>query len=741
MAIVTKKLKGSLPVSRQEYEEGTTYYRNNIVTRYGSAFQCVVESTTTPPATIDASGKVTLGEGWIFFADTSAISDAVADHTEKINRLSESVDSAKRYDNTKTNLDAATLQDAIDKIITSQYAGGIVNVNARYADSPSKTYTLEEAIACIPKYEQKSIKGLLYNKTGTGNQTLAFFLSNAATFFRNIQYWIEIDLHTITSVYNVYQSVEFGTVCSSMSLAEAITLVPLADRHPGKIVVFKNKNSWALAIFNADAYLSGWTNEDNWVVVEAHDLKLVSSIKQTIDDISALKSSVNDKTNEINQLKESLTGKVDKISGKVLSTNDYTNEDKEKLDALSIPTIPYSVIKNAVDTYVEENNADLSLKGETLNVITNYTYKLKENVLGAPVYIGNNWSGDMESGFTHAAGSEEALEFDISAIPLNSKVLVRFDATNLKEGVDILVSLGDLPKIKSYNGTTSIRAGAIYTGGTLKVIPTELYEGTISNIKCQVISDDGTELFKNRQDVIYNTRKNFVYGFWNVFMGGPETALSAQDITRSIAIGQFALMDLVIGNRNVAIGTFALPNAVEAEDNVAIGSDTIYPLKKAMNCVGIGKGTLGGSQSADSCVAVGGGAMGVWKTDYDRKNCVAVGVNAGIPIAENCTHVGYRAGANVKGRNNTSIGYNSMCYGTAQGYGVTGENLVCVGYKAEVANTTEAKSAVNSMAIGANTTITKSNQVVIGNSQVEEVILGGRKIIFNADGTCTWEAV
>ena len=72
MAIVTKKLKGSLPVSRQEYEEGTTYYRNNIVTRYGSTFQCVVESTTTPPATINSDNELVLGESWKYFADASA---------------------------------------------------------------------------------------------------------------------------------------------------------------------------------------------------------------------------------------------------------------------------------------------------------------------------------------------------------------------------------------------------------------------------------------------------------------------------------------------------------------------------------------------------------------------------------------------------------------------------------------------------------------------------------------------
>ncbi len=75
MAIVIKKLEGPLPVSRQNYTEGTTYYKDNIVTHFGSAFQCVVESTTTPPATLDESGNVVLGDGWIFFADASGVAD------------------------------------------------------------------------------------------------------------------------------------------------------------------------------------------------------------------------------------------------------------------------------------------------------------------------------------------------------------------------------------------------------------------------------------------------------------------------------------------------------------------------------------------------------------------------------------------------------------------------------------------------------------------------------------------
>lgn len=71
-----KKTIGRVPTARFEYADGETYYSGNIVTRYGSAFQCTAGSTTTPPATLDASGKVMLGEGWIFFADATGVEEA-----------------------------------------------------------------------------------------------------------------------------------------------------------------------------------------------------------------------------------------------------------------------------------------------------------------------------------------------------------------------------------------------------------------------------------------------------------------------------------------------------------------------------------------------------------------------------------------------------------------------------------------------------------------------------------------
>lgn len=70
-----KETIGRVPKARFEYIDGETYFSGNIVTRYGSAFQCTAESTTTPPATLDASGKVTIGEGWIFFADATGVAE------------------------------------------------------------------------------------------------------------------------------------------------------------------------------------------------------------------------------------------------------------------------------------------------------------------------------------------------------------------------------------------------------------------------------------------------------------------------------------------------------------------------------------------------------------------------------------------------------------------------------------------------------------------------------------------
>lgn len=616
------------------------------------------------------------------------------------------------------------INNANEKV--NRTVGTFVNINQRFGNAATQ-YTLEEAIALIPAVERGKCQGLIYLNT-VNRPILAIYYAANVSSFTSTESWIEIDCNDITAVTNFskFQAIAAGGQ-NTYTLDEVIAAIPRGQRMPGKIVIFKNTedSKYYLAIFNADSIFSGWTNKSNWILVSFENLKQLSTFSITLQNINT-------------ELKK----KVDKVEGKGLSTNDFTNEDKEKLDSLTPgPDIPEDVIKEAVDTYIAENDAGLALKDNTLNFIGSHTYKLGENILTTPTVIGTGWSGTMESGFTHAVGNEEALEFDISSVTLNSKILIRFNASGLTtESKEVYVSVGDSPKIKSYNGRTEFVAGVIYAGGTLKFTPASLFDGTISNLRCCIISDEGTEDFYTWINSVANKANDFVYGFWNVLIGNAAAA-KAQDITRSIAIGYNAMQDMVVGNRNIAIGTYTMPFLTTGENNVAIGADTIYPLKGANNCVGIGKATLGGSQNAEDCVAIGHNAMGIFTLNNDRLRCVCIGVNSGYSVLENCTHVGYRAGANVIGKNNTSVGYNAMAVGERVSADITGEELTCVGYKAEIDNTSEAKSAVNSTAIGANTKITKSNQLVLGNAAVEEVLIAGKKITFNIDGTVTWTTI
>ena len=59
-----------------------------------------------------------------------------------------------------------------------------------------------------------------------------------------------------------------------------------------------------------------------------------------VEKVNGKGLSTNDYTNTDKQKVDTITNKVDIVSGKGLSTNDYTNEDKEKLNTLSNYTHP-----------------------------------------------------------------------------------------------------------------------------------------------------------------------------------------------------------------------------------------------------------------------------------------------------------------------------------------------------------------------------------------------------------------
>ena len=65
------------------------------------------------------------------------------------------------------------------------------------------------------------------------------------------------------------------------------------------------------------------------------DKQKVNAIDNKVDKEDGKVLSTNDYTNADKGAVGSIINKVDKIDGKGLSTNDYTNEDKKKLNSLS----------------------------------------------------------------------------------------------------------------------------------------------------------------------------------------------------------------------------------------------------------------------------------------------------------------------------------------------------------------------------------------------------------------------
>ena len=78
------------------------------------------------------------------------------------------------------------------------------------------------------------------------------------------------------------------------------------------------------------------------------DKQKVSTISNKVDKEDGKVLSSNDYTNHDKQAVESISNKVDKIEGKSLSTNDYTNEDKDKLNKLSNYTHPVTHLASMI---------------------------------------------------------------------------------------------------------------------------------------------------------------------------------------------------------------------------------------------------------------------------------------------------------------------------------------------------------------------------------------------------------
>jgi len=120
-------------------------------------------------------------------------------------------------------------------------------------------------------------------------------------------------------------------------------------------------------------------------------------------------------------------------------------------------------------------------------------------------------------------------------------------------------------------------------------------------------------------------------------------------------------------------------------------------------------------------------------TKVDTENNIAIGINALVNnpnISYNMNDGSYSTLPNLTGVNNTAVGDSSL-------QDTKGKNNTALGYKTGISNIVgnnntflgnnadcDANNLNNSTAIGYKSKITGSNQIVLGNSDIQEVILG-----------------
>ena len=378
-----------------------------------------------------------------------------------------------------------------------------------------------------------------------------------------------------------------------------------------------------------------------------------------------------------------------------------------------------------------------SLKGEDGKILA--SPHLIENMtihLGSELYdhsnttdvtLGDGWT-KTEDGYTHSANTSGELAIPISGATVGETYLVQFD-TDYSADEFIKVGIGTGYRVLCYNSKTHIELPLTAHDNTMLYV--SLHKNgvsksfNLSNISIRHIQETGDEHSLEVNTVLSdNHTKN--YGFWNVMLG--LNAMDASATTRTIAIGNYALRYLQGGHRLVAIGTYAGNRLIGGENNIMIGADAMMEVEHADNNIAIGHWAMEKAVNPDTNIAIGQMAL----RSTTGKNNVAIGKEAGVyDTGTNNVLVGHNAGyRNRTGSGNTSVG------GAAYG-GNGGSYNTNIGYQSQYETGCE-----NTIVLGANAKATKSKQMMLGSSAITEVVFcGNKKIIFNADGTVTWETL
>lgn len=211
----------------------------------------------------------------------------------------------------------------------------------------------------------------------------------------------------------------------------------------------------------------------------------------------------------------------------------------------------------------------------------------------------------------------------------------------------------------------------------------------------------------------YNTLKANSTGSYNTASG--YLALSQNNSDDATAYGSYSLFSNTTGSGNTAIGSHTLTDNTTGSSNTALGDAALDGNTTGENNTAAGVGVLVFNTTGYDNTAVGAGAMKLNTTGYFN---TATGVSAlqGATTAKGNTADGWSSlSSNTTGSYNTAVGYLALYGGRST---VNSYNNTAIGAYSGAGAGVEVK---NSTAIGYKATITASNQVRIGNSNVTSI--------------------
>ena len=214
----------------------------------------------------------------------------------------------------------------------------------------------------------------------------------------------------------------------------------------------------------------------------------------------------------------------------------------------------------------------------------------------------------------------------------------------------------------------------------------------------------------------------------NVGIGTTSSSSYALDVSGNLRVSQDALINgLTVGkgsgnlSANTAVGYQALNLNTTGDNNTAIGNSALFTNSTGSGNMAVGTESLFFNETGSDNMGIGYGSL---YSNTIGSNNTAVGA---ISLIGNITGSNNTANGHNALLNNTSGSTNTAVGSNAGKNNTTTSNNTYIGYQADCSG-----NIFNSTAIGYNSKITASNQIMMGTSSETVYIPGKLTVVFDA---------